>query len=61
MWAPIFTQNQKNISEALEAYIAKLEQFKKILDSNDELSSYKLMKEANDIRRVLSGISKNES
>jgi prephenate dehydrogenase len=61
MWAPIFTQNQKNISIALEAYIAKLEQFKKILDSNDELSSYNLMKEANDIRRVLSGISKNES
>ncbi len=61
MWAPIFTQNQKNISVALEAYIAKLKQFKKILDSNDEPSSYNLMKEANDIRRILSGISKNES
>jgi len=61
MWAPIFTQNQKNISVALEAYIAKLKQFKKILDSNDEPSSYNLMKEANDIRRVLSGISKNDS
>ncbi|MDQ3291953.1 MAG: prephenate dehydrogenase, partial [Bacteroidota bacterium] len=33
MWAPIFTQNGKNISEALTSYIEILQQFKKIIDN----------------------------
>ena len=60
MWAPIFSQNSRNVSEALEAYIKKLQLFKKIIDENDLESSYRLMQEANDIRRVLAGILKNE-
>ena len=56
MWAPIFTQNGKNISEALASYIEKLKYFKKIIDNHDESSSYTLMKEANEIRRILQGI-----
>ncbi|RDC62933.1 prephenate dehydrogenase [Adhaeribacter pallidiroseus] len=56
MWAPIFTQNGKNISEALASYIEKLQFFKKIIDNQDESSSYALMKEANEIRRILQGI-----
>jgi prephenate dehydrogenase len=60
MWAPIFSQNQRNVSEALDAYIKKLKYFKKIIDENDLHGSHSLMKEANDIRRVLQGISKNE-
>ncbi len=60
MWAPIFTQNQKNVSEALDAYIKKLQFFKRIIDENDQQSSYILMKDANEIRRVLHGITKNE-
>jgi len=61
MWAPIFTQNKKNVSEALDAYIKKLQYFKKIIDENEELKSHTLMKEANDIRRVLQGISKSDA
>jgi prephenate dehydrogenase len=61
MWAPIFFQNQKNVSEALDAYIKKLQYFKEIIDRNDLSGSYFLMKEANEIRRVLQGISKEES
>lgn len=60
MWAPIFSQNQKNVSEALDAYIKKLQYFKEIIDRNDLSGSYFLMKEANEIRRVLQGISKEE-
>ncbi len=61
MWAPIFTQNKKNVSEALDAYIKKLQYFKRIIDGDEEPKSHALMKEANDIRRVLQGISKSES
>jgi prephenate dehydrogenase len=61
MWAPIFLQNQKNISEALDAYIKKLQYFKQIIDQNDLSGSHFLMKEANEIRRVLQGITKGES
>jgi prephenate dehydrogenase len=60
MWAPIFSQNSKNVSEALDAYIKKLQLFKKIIDEGDEQSSYDLMREANEIRRVLAGLLKNE-
>lgn len=60
MWAPIFSQNSKNVSEALDAYIKKLQLFKKIIDENDVESSYRLMQEANEIRRVLTGILKGE-
>ncbi len=60
MWAPIFSQNSKNVSEALDAYIKKLQLFKKVIDDNDVESSYRLMKEANEIRRVLAGLLKGE-
>lgn len=56
MWTPIFSQNQKNVSEALGAYIKSLQHFKEILDGDDELASYQWMQRANEIRRVLSGI-----
>jgi prephenate dehydrogenase len=58
MWAPIFSQNAKNVSVALEAYIHQLEQFKEIIDATDEQKSHALMAKANEIRRVLSGIEK---
>ena len=56
MWAPIFVQNQKNVLEALSAYIKSLEHFKEILEKDDEIASYQWMQRANEIRRVLSGI-----
>jgi prephenate dehydrogenase len=59
MWAPIFKQNSKNISVALEAYINQLKQFKEIIDSGEEEKSYLLMEKANEIRRVLLGLEKS--
>jgi prephenate dehydrogenase len=60
MWAPIFSQNRKNIIKALDAYISKLQQFRLLIDSEDEESSYNLMKETNDIRRILKGKKKED-
>ncbi len=59
MWAPIFKQNNRNISEALEAYIHQLNKFKDIIDSGAEEESYMLMEKANEIRRVLMGMEKD--
>lgn len=56
MWSPIFTQNTRNISEALDAYIKNLQIFKKIVDEQDEAESKRLIENANDIKRILSGI-----
>jgi prephenate dehydrogenase len=56
MWAPIFIQNRKNISAALESYIQKLQYFKRIIDQQDEAASRELMRQTNEIRRILSGI-----
>ena len=56
MWAPIFTQNSRNISEALDTYIQKLQEFKKFIDTQDEAASFELMKRTNDIRRILKGL-----
>lgn len=53
MWGPIFTQNKKNVSEALGSYISQLQHFKDIVDSEDEEKSKELMLKANDIRRIL--------
>ena len=61
MWAPIFSQNKNNVLTALDAYISKLEYFRKIITEDDERASYELMQHANEIRRILHGISKEET
>lgn len=53
MWAPIFTQNTRNISEALDSYILQLQEFKKVIDTQNQEGSIELMQKANDIRRIL--------
>ena len=56
MWAPIFQQNNKNVLEALNAYINQLKEFKDLIEKNDADQSFQLMERANDIRRILFGI-----
>jgi prephenate dehydrogenase len=53
MWAPIFKQNKKHISDSLEAYIENLTAFKQMIDNGkvDEMMS--CMEEANEIISVL--------
>lgn len=58
MWNPIFEQNSKNVSEALGEYIKQLERFKNSIDNKEYYQSYKMMKDANDIRRILDGMIK---
>jgi prephenate dehydrogenase len=58
MWAPIFDQNRENISKALGDYIELLSKFKVAIDQQDLDTTYQFMHQANDIRRVLSGIEK---
>ncbi|WP_460922251.1 prephenate dehydrogenase [Pontibacter brevis] len=53
MWAPIFSQNRENVSEALAGYITKLQQFKDAIDARDEEQTKAMMEKANDIRRIL--------
>ena len=55
MWAPIFDQNSKHLLEALNAYIKNLQLFKKLIEKKQTKEIYNLMKEANDIGRILEG------
>lgn len=58
MWAPIFDQNRRYVSDALAAYIKLLEQYKHIIDTGDVPASLEYIRQANVIRRVLEGIEK---
>jgi prephenate dehydrogenase len=55
-WSPIFENNSKFVEEALENYISHLQNFLQLLKQKNTTASYKLMEEANDIKRVLNGI-----
>ncbi len=52
-WSPIFLKNSDNLVKALENYIDYLHQFKEAIKSNDHEKAELLMKEANDIKRIL--------
>jgi prephenate dehydrogenase len=56
MWAPIFEQNVEYLSQALLEYIMHLQRFHYHLMKKDSKEIHRIMKEANEIRRVLSGI-----
>ena len=56
MWAPIFSQNARHISLALETYIDQLMQFKAVVDEGMTAEAYDLISSANQITRVLEGI-----
>ncbi len=57
MWAPIFSQNNENITEALGEYIERLKVFHGHLKALDFEETKKLMYRSNEIIRVLSQIS----
>lgn len=56
MWVPIFEQNSKHISKALEVYIKNLNRFKKSIDKKDAVTMKKDITSANKIRNILEGI-----
>lgn len=53
MWAPIFRQNRDNLLDVLDEHIEQLSRFRSLLIKRDFDTFYRLMKEANDIRRIL--------
>lgn len=56
MWAPIFEQNAEYLSQALLEYIMHLQKFQYHLMKRDVKELHRTMTEANQIRRILSGI-----
>jgi len=55
MWAPIFTQNAKNILSVLDKYISELEAFREAIEAKDSQVLVDIMTEANKIKKVLRG------
>ena len=55
-WAAIFDKNSKYVCDALEQYINYLNKFLALLKENNKQSTTELMKEANEVRRILDGI-----
>ncbi len=58
-WASIFEKNKKHVLVSLNSYIQNLEQFKKLLEADDDDGVKQYIKKANEIKRILSGINKN--
>jgi prephenate dehydrogenase len=52
-WAPIFIQNADSILFALNNYIRQLEKFKISIEKRDSEELKKLMKNANEIKRII--------
>ena len=56
MWNPIFAQNREHILSALDLYLQHLENFRDALKKNKPEKTFKLMNNANSIKRVLQSI-----
>ncbi len=56
MWAPIFEQNAEYLGQALAEYIMHLQKFHYQLMKRNTKELYRVMKEANKIRKVLDGL-----
>jgi len=52
-WAPIFTENSEHIIEAIDTYIEKMNDFRKMIIEKDTTGLKDLMEEANKIRKIL--------
>jgi len=55
-WTPIFLQNKENVIRSLEEYIKNLNEFKEMIENDDEEGLNKSMNNTNYIRTILNGI-----
>jgi prephenate dehydrogenase len=55
MWTPIFQHNSENVVNVLDAYIRKLQEFRRHIADKAEEPLHDLISDANRIRRVLNG------
>jgi prephenate dehydrogenase len=58
-WTAIFEKNPHYLSEAIGAYIAHLQQYKKLVDNKNWEGMHEAISRSNDISRVLDGIKLN--
>ncbi|KGO86962.1 prephenate dehydrogenase [Flavobacterium rivuli WB 3.3-2 = DSM 21788] len=56
-WASIFKENKTNVSQALQQYIANLQNFQQLLDNEDYNGMFDEMENTNRIKNILNGIS----
>ena len=56
MWSSIFLQNKKNIIESLDEYILNINNFKKLIEVNDQKTLNDEMRRINGIKKILKGI-----
>ncbi len=55
MWTPIFRQNRDNVLDVLDEHINQLSRFRSLLIKKDFDTFYRLIQQANGIRKVLEG------
>lgn len=60
MWAPIFSQNKKNVMETLDEYISNLKHFRKLMEEDNFEEVFSEMERTNHIKEVLNGINQIE-
>ncbi len=53
MWAPIFQQNKQYLLEVMDTYIEKIYHFRNLINKNKNEELLDLMREANEIRKIL--------
>lgn len=58
-WSSIFADNSGNLLEALNSYIKELENFRTALENKDEEAMKDIISDANEIKRVLTGMKHN--
>jgi prephenate dehydrogenase len=55
-WTPIFLQNKENVVRSLEEYIKNLNEFKEMIEHDDEDGLNRTMNNTNYIKTILNGI-----
>lgn len=55
-WSPIFLQNKKNIIRSLDEYIKNLNEFKEMIETNNDEALKETMNNTNYIKTILNGI-----
>lgn len=58
-WSTIFSDNSKNVVDALESYINHLSAFKEAIEKDDHQKMKAMIQKSNEIRRVLDGMKYN--
>jgi prephenate dehydrogenase len=56
-WASIFKENKTNVSQALQQYIANLQNFQQLLENEDYNGMFEEMENTNRIKNILNGLS----